>query len=93
MRTIKSILEKLDEKKKELTEYDSHFEDDEVVDRRNRERGFNRALEEAKPIIKKEITELLEEIEIQKKVAKRCLEFKGCRCSNKDCKNISCPLN
>jgi len=37
--------------KKELTGYDSHFDDDEVVDRRNRERGFNKGIDQIINII------------------------------------------
>jgi len=25
--------------------------------------------------------------------ARRCLNFKSIKCNNKDCKNLSCPLN
>ena len=65
MRTIQDVFKKVDEMKKELTDYDSHFEDDEVVDRRNRERGFNKALEDVKPVIEKGIKEILEELALK----------------------------
>ena len=27
------------------------------------------------------------------KLARQCLKFKGFNCENKECKNLSCPLN
>ncbi len=27
------------------------------------------------------------------KTARRCLEFKGFHCENKECSNLTCPLN
>jgi len=26
-------------------------------------------------------------------IARQCLEFQGCRCNNKECLNVECPLH
>ena len=44
-------------------------------------------------LIRKENKEVLKKVEKDRILAKQCLEFKGFRCKNQDCKNEACPLN
>lgn len=47
-----SLIKEISAGKKELTEFGGHFVDEEVLDRRNNERGFNKAKNQDVAIIK-----------------------------------------